>query len=84
MLTGQSKLITLVANVALQCVKAIDALNRKNQGTPSCDFGMLKFLMVLNLAIVILMILVKMKNSKIFQGHSFLQYGENKTIHSRY
>ena len=71
MLTSQSKLKTLVANIALQCVKAIDALNRKNQGTQRCDFGMLKFPMVLNLAIVILMILVKMKKSKIFQGHFF-------------
>ena len=71
MLTGQSKLKTLVANIALQCVKAIDALNPKNQGTQSCDFGMLKFPMVLNLTIVVLMILVKIKKSKIFQGHFF-------------
>ena len=69
MLTGQFKLKTLVANIALQCVKAIDVLSTKNQGTQSCDFGMLKFLMVLNLAIVILIILVKIKKSKIFQGH---------------
>ena len=32
-ITGQSKLKALVANIALQCVKAIDALNTKNQGT---------------------------------------------------
>ena len=30
MLTGQSKLKTLVANITLQCVKAIEALNPKN------------------------------------------------------
>ena len=41
MLTGQSKLKTLVANIALQCVKAVDALNPKNQGTQGCDTGML-------------------------------------------
>ena len=70
-ITSQSKLKTLVDNIALQCVKAIDALNTKNQGTQGCDFGMLKFLMVLNLAIVVLMILVKIKKSKIFQGHFF-------------
>ena len=52
MLTGQSKLKMLVANISLQCVKAIDALNPKNQGTQSCDNGMLKFLMILNLIIV--------------------------------
>ena len=47
----------LVANITLQHVKAIDALNTKNQGTQGCDLGMLKFPMVLNLAIVVLMIL---------------------------
>ena len=67
--TSQSKLKMLAANIALQCVKAKDALNTKNQGTQGCDFGMVKFLMILNLAIVVLMILVKIKKSKIFQGH---------------
>ena len=71
MLTGQSKLKSLVANIALQCLKAIDALSTRNQGTQNCDIGILKFLMVLNLAIVIIMILVKIKKSKIFQGHFF-------------
>ena len=65
---GQSKPKTLVANIALQCVKAVDALNLKNQGTHICDTGMLKLLMILNLAIVVLIILVKIKKSKIFQG----------------
>ena len=41
MLTVQSKLKTLVANIALHCVKAIDALSTKNQDTQSCDFQML-------------------------------------------
>ena len=71
MLTGQSKLKTLVANIALQCIKAIEALNPKNQGTQNCDFGMLKFLLVFNFVIVVLMILLKFKESKIFQGHFF-------------
>ena len=31
--SGQSKLKTLVANIALQHVKATEALNQKNQGT---------------------------------------------------
>ena len=68
-ITGQSKLKMLVAKIALQHVKAIDALNTKNQDAQGCDFGMLKFITVLNLAIVVLMILVKIKKSKIFQGH---------------
>ena len=71
MLTGQSILKTLVANIALQHAKAIDAINPKNQGTHSCDFEMLKFLMVLNLIIVVLMILIKLKKNKIIQGHFF-------------
>ena len=70
-ITGQSKLKTLVANIAIQCVKAIDALHAKNQGTQGCNLGMLKFLMVLNLAIVVFMVFVKIKRSKIFQGHFF-------------
>ena len=69
MLTGQSKLKTSVANIALQCVKATEALNPKDQGTQNCDFGMLTFFMILNLIVVVLMILIKLKKSRIFQGH---------------
>ena len=68
MLTGQSKLKTLVANIALQRIKPIEAADPKT--AQNCDFGMLKFLMILNLVIV-LMLLVKFKKSKIFQGHFF-------------
>ena len=71
MFSVQSKLKTLVANIALQCVKAIETLNSKNQGTQNCEFGLVKFLMVLNMIIVILMALVKLKKSRIFQGHFF-------------
>ena len=69
-LSGQSKLKTLVANIAVH-VKAIEALNRKNQGTQNCEFGMVKFLMILNLVIVALMAFAKLKKSRIFQGHFF-------------
>ena len=71
MFTGQSKLKMLVANIALQCVKAIDALNTNNQNKLNCDIGMLKFLMILNLVMVILIILVKIKKSRLFQGQFF-------------
>ena len=57
--TGQSKLKMLVANIALQCVKAIDALNTDNQNKQNCNLGMSKFLMILNLVMVILIILMK-------------------------
>ena len=70
-LSGQSKLKTLVANIALQCVKAIEAVvDPKNQET-SCEFGIVKFLMLLNVVIVTLMVLAKFRKSRIFQGCSF-------------
>ena len=43
MVGGQSKLKTLVANTALQRIKAMKALNPNVQHT-HCDFGMLKFI----------------------------------------
>ena len=58
-------------HIALQCVKAINALNTKNQDKQDCDLNMFKFLMILNLAMVVLMILMKIKKSKIFQGQFF-------------
>ena len=70
MLSGQSKLKTLVANIALQHVKAIEVANPKNQET-SCEFGIVKFLMLLNLVIVILMALAKFRKSRIFKGQLF-------------
>ena len=70
MLSGQSKLKTLVANIALQCVKAIEVADPKNQ-VANCEFGIVKFLMLLNLVIVTLMALAKIRKSRIFKGHLF-------------
>ena len=70
-LTGQSKLKMLVANITLKHVKAIEALNPKNQGTQDHDFGMLKLLMILNLIKVAFMVLIKLKKRRIFQRHLF-------------
>ena len=69
-LSGQSKLKTLVANIALQCLKAIEAANSRNQET-NCEFSIVKFLMLLNLVIVTLMTLTKIRKSRIFKGHLF-------------
>ena len=66
-IVGQSKLKMLVADIILQCVKSINALNTKNKDKQGCDLGMLKFLMILNLAIVVLMILVKIKKTNFFK-----------------
>ena len=43
MISGQSKLKTLVSNIALKHIKAREALNPKYQDI-HCDFGTLKFL----------------------------------------
>ena len=69
-LSRQSKLKTLVANIALQCVKAIEAANPENQET-NCEFSIMKCLMLLNLVMVILMTLAKFKKSRILKGHLF-------------
>ena len=43
MISDQSKFKTLVSNIALQHVKAIEVLNPKYQDI-HCDLGMLKFI----------------------------------------
>ena len=68
-ISGQSKLKTLVANIALQCVKAIEAVDPKGQ--QNCEFGLLKLLMILNLIIITLIAFTKLKKSRIFQCHFF-------------
>ena len=69
-LTGQSKLKTLVPNIALQHVKGVEpaALNQQNQ---NCEFGLVTFLLILNLILVTLLALAKFKKSKIFYGRLF-------------
>ena len=67
MITGQSKLKTLVADIALQSTKAIEAFNPNVQHT-HCDLGMLKFIMILILIGVIILIFGKFRKSRIFRG----------------
>ena len=61
---------TLVADIALQYVEAVEsaALNQQNQ---NCEFGLIKFLMTLNLILVILMAFAQFKKSRIFKGRLF-------------
>ena len=68
-LSGQSKLKTLVANKTLQCVKAIEAADPKSQ--QDCEFGIVKFLMLLNLVIVTVVAHTKFRKSSIFKGRLF-------------
>ena len=57
-ITGQSKLKALIANMALQRIRAIEALNTNRQDQ-SCNSGLLKILMILNLIIVISLLIRK-------------------------
>ena len=70
MISGQSKLKMLVANIALHCVKAIEAFNAKNQKA-HCDLGILKFIMIINLVVVTLLAFGILKKSKVFRGCLF-------------
>ena len=69
-LTGQSKLKALLTIMALQRVRAIEALNTGRQ-VQNCNSGLLKVLMILNLVIVALLLLRKIKKSIFFQGQPF-------------
>ena len=67
---GQSKLKTLVANIPLQHIKAVEAA-ALNPHYTYCEIGLVKILMILNLKIVTFMALAKLKKSRIFKGRLF-------------
>ena len=69
-ITGQSKLETLVANMVLQHIKAVEAA-ALNPHYTFCEIGLVKILMILNLSIITFMALAKLKNSRIFKGKLF-------------
>ena len=64
---GQSKLRALITTMALQTVRAMEAFNADRQ-IQNCNSGLLKILMILNLVIVVLLLLRKIKKSIFFQG----------------
>ena len=64
--TGQSKLKALVTTMALQRVRAVEALNTQN-----CNSELLKILMILNLVTVASLHLGKIKKSVFFRGQPF-------------
>ena len=70
MISGQSKLKMLVANIDLQHIKAIEAFNPKYQNA-YCDFGVIKFIMILILVIVTISAFGKLRKSRIFSGWLF-------------
>ena len=59
-LTCQSKLKTLITTMALQRVRAVEALNTDRQ-IQNCNSGLIKVLMILNLIIVVSLLLRKVK-----------------------
>ena len=70
MISGQSKLKMLVANIALQHIKTIEAFNPKYQNA-HCVFGVIKFIMILILVIATLLAFGKLRKSRIFRGWLF-------------
>ena len=67
---GHSKLKILVANMALQCIKTVEAA-ALNPHHIICEYGLVRMIMIVNLAILISMALAKLRNSKIFKGRLF-------------
>ena len=69
-INGQSKLKALVTTIALQRIRAVEALNTDRQ-VQSCNSGLLKILMIINLVIVVLLLLRKIEKSVFFWGQPF-------------
>ena len=67
---GHSKLKTLVANMAKQCIKTVEAA-ALNPRYAICKNGLVRILMILNLTIVTLMALAKLNKSRMFRGRLF-------------
>ena len=67
---GQSKLKALITTLALQRIRAVEALNM-DRLVQNCHSGLLKILMILNLVIVVSLLLRKIKKSIFFQEQPF-------------
>ena len=68
-LCRQSKLKSVVAYLALQHVKTVEAAAIKEFN--NCNLELIQLLIMLNLMLTILIVLAKLKKSKVFQGHIF-------------
>ena len=60
----------LVTNIALQCIKTVDAA-ALNPDHIICKSGLVKILLIINLAIVTIMAFAKLRKSRIFKGKLF-------------
>ena len=70
MLCRQSKLKSVVVNLALQHDKTVEAAAIKEFN--NCNLELIQLLIMLNLILTILTVLAKLKKSKVFQGHIFI------------
>ena len=68
--TGHSKLNTLVTNIALQYIKTVEAAVL-NPNHVICESGLEKILLIINLAVVTIMAFTKLRKSRIFKGKLF-------------
>ena len=69
MLCRQSKLKSVVANLALQHVKTVETAAIKE--FHNCNLELIQLLIMLNLILTILIVLAKLRKSKVFQSHVF-------------
>ena len=60
----------LVANMALQSIKTVEAAALNPHHT-ICENGLVRIILIINLAIVTLMALSKLRKSKVFKGTLF-------------
>ena len=73
MVCGQSKLKTLVANIALQCAKGIEAADAKYQDiycACKIQWYIIGMLLIIMLGMIYL-VTNKFKKSSLFKGHLF-------------
>ena len=68
--TRHSKLKTLVATIALQHIRTVEAA-ALNPDHIICESGLEKILLIINLAVVTIMAIAKVRKSRIFKGKLF-------------
>ena len=69
--TRHSKRKTLVANIALQCIRTVETA-ALNPDHIICESGLEMMLLIINLAVITIMTIAKVRKSRIFKGKLFL------------
>ena len=69
--TMHSKLKTLVANIALQCIRTVEA-TALNPDHIICETGLEKMLSIINLAVVTIMAIAKQEKAESLKENCFL------------